>query len=151
MALEFFAHIYRQNVSHVQWHLKLKLYMLHSLWDFRKKTEEQKVVNWRVLCLPKLSVLLMSSWFVTPNEHDNWKQETWNIHKKDNSYIATLFYTVTKASLVLLIYSHPHVLDFSDFLCLHSVSLLQVGAFARKNTCAAAGFVGGFLLGLASS
>jgi hypothetical protein len=40
--------------------------------------------------------------------------------------------------------------DISDFLCLHSVSLLQVGVFARKNTCAAAGFVGGFLLGLAS-
>jgi len=27
----------------------------------------------------------------------------------------------------------------------------KVGAFARKNTCAAAGFTGGFLLGLASS
>jgi hypothetical protein len=69
----------------------------------------------------------------------------------DNEYFVTVFYSVTKISLVLLIYSHPHMLDVSDFLCLHSVSLLQVGVFARKNTCAAAGFVGGFLLGLASS
>jgi FUN14 domain-containing protein 1 len=34
----------------------------------------------------------------------------------------------------------------------HSPNLMEkVGAFARKNTCAAAGFVGGFFLGLASS
>jgi len=67
-----------------------------------------------------------------------------------DKYFATVF-SVIKVRIVLLICSHPHILHFSDTLCLHSVSLLQVGAFARKNTCAAAGFTGGFLLGLASS
>jgi hypothetical protein len=58
---------------------------------------------------------------------------------------------LTKVGIVLLIYSLPNILLFCDVLCLNSVSLLQVGAFDRKNTCAAAGFMGGFLLGLASS
>lgn len=43
------------------------------------------------------------------------------------------------------------MLNVSHFLCLLSVSLLQMGVFARKNTYAAAGFVGGVFLGLASS
>jgi len=89
-----------------------------------------------------------SFWFVTSNEHDNSENRkcVWTY-----KYFAAVFYIVTKVRIVLLIFSRPHILHFSDALCLHSVSLLQVGAYARENTCAAAGFTGGFLLGLASS